>query len=259
MQSLTTLPQAEARALRGVLFDLDDTLLDHGKLTEVAYSALFRLRESGLELYVVTGRPLAWVRLVGRLFPVDGGVGENGGVMVGPGGQALDAVSPAERERRTTRLAELVREIRREFPDLEPPDDASERLSDYTFDVGERRTVEPAVVERVSAFARERGATVHVSSVHLHVGYDAVDKASGAVRMLRALKGIDPTAALARYAFVGDSENDAACFGAFHTTVGVANLRGRPTLAPRFITEAPRGRGVAELARVLSALRASAE
>jgi HAD superfamily hydrolase (TIGR01484 family) len=259
MQSLTSLPQAEARALRGLLFDLDDTLLDHGKLTEVAYSALFRLRESGLELYVVTGRPLAWVRLVGRLFPVDGGVGENGGVMVGPGGRELDAVSPAERERRTLRLAALVREIRREFPELEPPDDASERLSDYTFDVGETRQVEPAVVERVSAFARERGATVHVSSVHLHVGFDAVDKASGAVRMLRALKGVDPTAALRRYAFVGDSENDAACFGAFHTTVGVANLRGRPTLAPRFITEAPRGRGVAELARVLGALRASAE
>jgi hydroxymethylpyrimidine pyrophosphatase-like HAD family hydrolase len=100
---------------------------------------------------------------------------------------------------------------------------------------------------------------VHVSSVHLHVGFDAVDKASGVVRLLRALHGIDPTLALRRYAFIGDSENDAACFGAFRTTAGVKNLRGRPTLAPRFVTEAPRGRGVAELARVLGALRASAE
>jgi hypothetical protein len=74
---------------------------------------------------------------------------------------------------------------------------------------------------------------------------------------LRMLRGVDPSAALARYAFVGDSENDAACFGAFKTTIGVANLRGRPTLSPRFVTEAPRGRGVAELARVLGALRAS--
>jgi len=259
MQPLTRLPQAEARALKGVLFDLDDTLLDHGKLTEAAYSALFRLRESGLELYVVTGRPLAWVRLVGRLFPVDGGIGENGGVMVGPGGRALDAVSAEERARRTERLAALVREIRTAFPDVEPPDDASERLSDYTFDVGEARHVEPAVIEQLTTFARARGATVHVSSVHLHVGFDAVDKASGVVRMLRTLKSVDPTVALARYAFVGDSENDAACFGAFRTTIGVANLRGRPTLAPRYITDAPRGRGVAELARVLGALRASAE
>ena len=259
MRPLAELPQREARALRGVLFDLDDTLLDAGKLTEAAYSALFRLRESGLELYVVTGRPLGWVRLIARLFPVDGGIGENGGVMVAPGGALHDSVPAPERARRTARLAELVSAIRHEFPTLEPPDDATERLSDFTFDVGERRHVEPAVVERVTAFARERGATVHVSSVHLHVGFDAVDKASGVVRMLRRLRGVDATAVLSRYAFVGDSENDAACFGAFRTTIGVANLRGRPTLSPRFISTAPRGRGVAELARVLGALRASAE
>jgi len=259
MQPLSTLTQAEARGLRGLLFDLDDTLLDDGKLSEAAYSALFRLRESGLELYVVTGRPIAWVRLIGRLFPVDGGVGENGGVMVGAGGVTMDAVAPAERARRIERLAALVVEIRAAFPDVEPPDDASERLSDFTFDVGEKHQVPAARVAELAAFARERGATVHVSSVHLHVGFDAVDKASGVVRLLRTLRGVDATVALGRYAFVGDSENDAACFGAFKTTVGVANLRGKPTLAPRFITEAPRGRGIAELARVLGALRASAE
>ena len=259
MQPLALLPQSEARALRGVLFDLDDTLLDHGKLTEVAYSALFRLRESGLELYAVTGRPLAWVRLLARLFPIDGGVGENGGGMVGPGGELVDSVTPAVRGERTARLAELVKAVRAEFPALEPADDAAERLTDFTFDIGERQKVAAPVVERVTAFARERGATVHVSSVHLHVGFDPVDKASGVVRLLKALRHVDATLALRRYAFVGDSENDAACFGAFRSTIGVANLRGKPTLAPRFITEAPRGRGIAELARILGALRASAE
>ena len=259
MQPLALLPQSEARGLAGFLFDLDDTLLDHGKLTEVAYSALFRLRESGLELYAVTGRPLTWVRLLARLFPIDGGVGENGGGMVGPGGELVDNVTAAVRAERTARLAELVKAVRAAFPALEPADDASERITDFTFDIGERQKVEPPVVERVTAFARERGATVHVSSVHLHVGFDAVDKASGVVRLLKALRAVDATRALRRYAFVGDSENDAACFGAFKTTIGVANLRGRPTLAPRFITAAPRGRGIAELARVVGALRASAE
>jgi len=259
MRPLSSLPQIEARTLRGVLFDLDDTLLDHGKLTEAAYSALFRLRESGLELYAVTGRPLAWVRLVARLFPVDGGVGENGGVLVGAGGRLLDALAPAERAARSARLAALVAEVRAHFGELEPADDAGERLSDFTFDIGEHQRVAPARVAEVTAFAKARGATVHVSSVHLHVGFDAVDKASGVVRLLRTLRGTDPTVALTRYAFVGDSENDAACFGAFSVTVGVANLRGRPTLAPRYLTQAPRGQGVAELARVLGALRASAE
>lgn len=258
MKPLAALEATEAGALRGLLFDLDDTLLDHGKLGEHAYAALFRMKEAGLELYPVTGRPLGWVRLFARLWPVDGGVAENGGMLVGPGGAVLDAVPPEERRRRTERLAALVAEVRRAFPDLEPPDDVGERLSDFTFDVGERRRVAPEVVERVTAFARERGATVHVSSVHLHVGYDAVDKASGAVRLLRRLHGVDPTAALARYAFVGDSENDAACFAAFHTTFGVANLRGRSTLRPRFITRGERGAGFVELAERLCALRTPA-
>ena len=41
-------PAEEARALRAFLFDLDDTLLDNGAAREAAYSALFRLSESGL-------------------------------------------------------------------------------------------------------------------------------------------------------------------------------------------------------------------
>jgi HAD superfamily hydrolase (TIGR01484 family) len=259
MLPLTALGRAEALGLDGLLFDLDDTLLDHGALTEQAYAALFRLREAGLRLYVVTGRPLGWVRLLARLFPVDGGVAENGGALVGPGGRQLELEPQTVRSERTRRLRELVGEIEGAFPELEPPDDVGERVTDYTFDVGESRTVDAETVRRLTAFARERGATVHVSSVHLHVGYDATDKASGAVRLLEALSGVDPTRALSRYAFVGDSENDAACFGAFKTTIGVANLRGRPTLLPRYITRAERGAGFAELARTLGSLRASAE
>ncbi len=259
MRPLTALTGDEARALTGLLFDLDDTLLDHGRLGENAYSALFRLREARLSLYVVTGRPLGWVRLLARLFPIDGGVAENGGALVGPGGDFIDSVPPGVRAERRARLASLVRELGEAFVELAPPDDVGERLTDYTFDVGERRAVPRETIERVTAFARERGAVVHVSSVHLHVGFDAVDKASGAVRLLSKLAGVDPTAALARYAFVGDSENDAACFAAFKTTFGVANLRGRPTLMPRYLTSAPRGAGFAELSRTLGALRASSE
>jgi HAD superfamily hydrolase (TIGR01484 family) len=258
MQPLSELERSEALALRGVLFDLDDTFIDEGKLTEAAYSSLFRLREAGLELYIVTGRPLGWVRLLSRLFPVNGGVAENGGALV-VAGTLLDLTDPPERARRRASLDSLVALMRETFPDIEPVRDPSERLSDFAFDIGEEALVDAARVREAATFARERGATVFVSSVHLHVGFDPVDKASGTIALLRELHGIDATAALARYAFIGDSENDAACFAAFRTSVGVANLRGRPTLRPRFVTRGARGAGFAELARTLGALRASAE
>lgn len=255
MLPIASLSREEARRLEGLLFDLDDTLLDHGKLTETAYSALFRLREAGLALYVVTGRPSPWVRLLTRIAPISGGVAENGAVAWTADGRLIDAAEGEQRELRRSRTLDLVDAVRRAFPDLEPADDARERLTDFTFDIGERKRVSPERVERVAAFVKERGGNVHTSSVHLHVGFDAADKASGVIALLAATLAIDPTAARNRYAFIGDSENDAACFAAFPLSIGVSNLRGRPTLTPRFQTSFPRGQGFAEAARVLAAFR----
>jgi hydroxymethylpyrimidine pyrophosphatase-like HAD family hydrolase len=92
--------------------------------------------------------------------------------------------------------------------------------------------------------------------VHLHVTFDYADKASGAVRVLAADSGLDATAVRHAFAYLGDSENDAACFAAFAVSIGVANLRGRATLRPRYVTSQPMGAGVVEAARVILAKRA---
>ncbi len=255
MLPLAQLSRDEARRLEGLLFDLDDTLLDHGRLTETAYSALFRLHEAGLALYVVTGRPSPWVRLLTRLAPLSGGVAENGAVAWTADGRLLDPAEGEQRELRRSRTLDLVDAVRRAFPELAPAADAHERLTDFTFDIGERHQVAPERVRAVTAFVKDRGGNVHTSSVHLHVSHDAADKASGVIALLTATRSLDPTTARNRFAFIGDSENDAACFAAFSVSIGVANLRGRPTLTPRFVTSLPRGQGFAEAARVLAALR----
>ena len=65
MKHISSLGSEEARSLRGLLFDLDDTVLSHGLLTEAAYGALWRLRAAGLELAAVTGRPSGWGDVLG--------------------------------------------------------------------------------------------------------------------------------------------------------------------------------------------------
>ena len=75
-------------------------------------------------------------------------------------------------------------------------------------------------------------------------------------RVLGKLHGLDPFRALSAYAFIGDSENDAACFGVFRLTLGVRNLSGRPTLGPRFRTGGERAEGFIEAADLLLARRA---
>jgi hydroxymethylpyrimidine pyrophosphatase-like HAD family hydrolase len=145
-------------------------------------------------------------------------------------------------------LLDLFRE---HFGDFEPADDVRARISDRTFDIGEYRKVPPERVERARAFLHEHGARSFVSSVHLHVTFDYADKASGAVRLHARDSGLDATQARYAFAYLGDSENDASCFAAFELSIGVSNLRGRPTLRPRYVTSQPMGAGVVEAAEVI--------
>lgn len=258
MLPISALTQAEARKLRGVAFDLDDTLLDHGRLHEATYSALFRLAEAGLSLYGVTGRPAGWAEVLARVFPVQAIVAENGAVVCARHGERVllvDSVAAGERRLRDAKLTELLADFALRFPDLEPADDVRARVSDRTFDIGEFRQVAPERVAEAATFLRGRSARVFVSSVHLHATFDYADKASGTVRLLAADSGLDTTAVRHAYAYLGDSENDAPCFAAFEVSIGVANLRGRSTLQPRYITSQPMGAGVVEAARVILDLR----
>jgi len=258
LKPISALPPEEAARLRGVAFDLDDTLLDHGRLLEATYSALFRLREAGLSLYGVTGRPAGWADVLARVLPVEAIVAENGALVCAREGQRVvmrDSVDAATRREREHKLQQLLARFAHRFPDFEPADDVRARVSDRTFDIGEFRQVAPDRVAEASAFLRAEGARVFVSSVHLHATFDYADKASGAVRVLAQDSGLDATAVLHAYAYLGDSENDAACFAAFAVSIGVANLRGRTTLRPRYITSQPMGKGVAEAAQVILSLR----
>lgn len=258
MRPLDTLSKTTAARLRGLLFDLDDTFLEHGRLLPEALAALYRLREGGLELFAVTGRPAAWGAVALHQWPIDGAITENGAIaLLRDGKRTLldDPLGPTLRAERRQALLAIVEGLRGEHPELEPTDDVWQRISDYTFDIGEHRKVEPAVVARARDAARAAGAATLTSSVHLHVTLDRADKATGTLRVLCALRGLDPVAVLTSYAFIGDSENDGACFAAFQTTLGVKNLAGRPTLLPRFQTTKARAEGFIEAADLLLARR----
>jgi HAD superfamily hydrolase (TIGR01484 family) len=258
VKPITDLDPTTAQNLLGVLFDLDDTLLDHGQLSELAYASLYRLREVGLRLMAVTGRPSGWGEILTRMWPVDGMVTENGTIAVLERGrmvEVLDEVDPTTRAERCVMRDALVSDILQRFTSIGPANDVHLRRTDYTFDIGETRTVASSQVDQVEAYARSCGARTVRSSVHLHVCFDGSDKASGAIRAIVHAFGTDATTARTRFAFIGDSENDEPAFGAFSTTVGVGNLRGRPTVSPRYRTIAERGRGFAEFAQRIVALR----
>lgn len=258
MRPLDSMPTDEAGRITTLLFDLDDTVLSHGRLTRAAYGALWDLADAGFDLVAVTGRPSGWGEVIARQWPVLGVVTENGAVVLHVEDRAIVRSMRDDAEARRAKLEALVDAIRARFPELELADDNDARRTDVTFDVGERRKVDPARVDEVRRFVASKGARSIVSSVHLHATFEGDDKASGALRLLRERRGIDAGATRVKCAFVGDSENDAACFAGFRTTIGVANVIPwvpRLSVPPRYVTRAPMGEGFAELARVLVAAR----
>ena len=255
------MPPAEARGLVGVLFDLDDTVLSHGVLRRAAYDAIWSMHEAGLRLVAVTGRPSGWGEVIARQWPIDGAVTENGAVHVVREGKGValsfdgDAAAVAERR---ARLEELVRVVAKAMPDVKLADDVHARRSDVAWDIGERERVEPADVAELAALVVAHGARTTRSSVHLHASYERDDKASGAIRFVHGRFGDDEGAALHRWAFVGDSGNDAACFAAFKHTFGVENVRAYArvlSVPPRWVAPSKRGAGFAEIAKAIIASR----
>jgi len=252
-------PEARAK-VRGILFDIDDTLTTEGKLTATAYAAMGRLHEAGLLVVPITGRPAGWCDHFARMWPVDAVVGENGAFYF-----RYDAAErkltkrflapQAERTQNRRRLEALKREILAAVPGTGVASDQLYREADLAIDYCEDVEPLPAeAVARIVELFEAAGATAKVSSIHVNGWFGDYDKLTATRVMLAECFGVDLDADKEIYVFAGDSPNDAPMFAAFPNAVGVANLRDfedRLAAKPAFITLARAGAGFAELAAAL--------
>ena len=78
MRLIKHIPAEVCQNIRGVFFDIDDTVTTDGRLEGSAYLAIEKLKQAGLLTIPITGRPAGWCDLIARFWPVDGVVGENG-------------------------------------------------------------------------------------------------------------------------------------------------------------------------------------
>ncbi len=242
--------------IRGLIFDVDDTVTRHGRLEPEAFTAMHALVDHGFTLISITGRPLGWSDVIARHWPVACAVGENGAGYgrVDYRGKFARGYAQSEEEREDARavLDAIQAEVARALPHVAVADDQVARRCDLAFDVAEHTTVPADEVDALVAIIERHGARSAVSSVHAHAIPGTWDKASGARLAVETALSItfDPD----EWVFIGDSGNDSAAFELFARSVGVSNVRDRldrVTSPPRFVTEADRGRGFAELARLL--------
>jgi HAD superfamily hydrolase (TIGR01484 family) len=268
MKPIAEMTGEEAAGLRYILMDIDDTLTRDGKLPVSAYAALWDLREAGLKVIPVTGRPAGWCDLIAREWPADGVIGENGALAFweepeGEGGRrALKAEFHPQALRNDHPALERVKERAfREFPELRMAKDQFARLFDIAIDFAEEDPVLPlSVAERIRSIAEGEGALAKVSSIHVNVWMGKYDKLSMAERFLSRRFGWQSGAGDREVAFVGDSPNDEPMFSRFPLACAVANVRRYGGLIKKFPAYAASkecGDGFAEIAGTILSKRPS--
>ncbi len=248
---------AMLRHVAGVLTDIDDTLTTDGAITPDALAALYGLRDAGLPVLAITGRPMGWCEPFAREWPVDAIVAENGAVALFRQGDALQveyAQDAATRENNAQRLREVASLVLQRVPGATLARDSAGRMTDIAIDHGEFAHLDAARIDAVVRLMHEHGLTATVSSIHINGWFGEHDKLSGARWIVQRLWGRNIDLERERWLYVGDSTNDQSMFAHFPQSVGVANLlrfAAALTTWPAYVTEGERGAGFAEVARRL--------
>ncbi len=250
----------DAQRIRGLLFDIDDTLTTEGKLTLEAYAGLDRLKRAGRILVAVTGRPAGWCDHIARMWPVDAVVGENGAFYFCSKHGKLHKrfQDPDEtRARNLGRLKEIGMRILGQVPGCALASDQPYRETDLAIDYCEDVPPLPLeTAERIAAQMRAEGLTAKVSSIHVNGWFGSYDKLAMTSLLFAEQFGLSVDTLRQEFAYAGDSPNDAPMFAFFVCSVGVANIArfsGSFKPEPKYVTRGAAGAGFAELAAQLLA------
>ena len=257
IKPLSTAPRAALAGIIAVLTDIDDTLTLHGRLPGEAYCAMWALKQAGIKVVPITGRPAGWCDLIARQWPVDGVVGENGAFYFRYDQAAKKMVrvyaqSPEERRANSEKLWTIARTVLGDFPGTAIASDQAYREIDVAIDFCEDVPPLPlTTAQEIAAAFHAEGAAAKVSSIHVNAWFGAHDKLTMSRRFLVEAFDIRSEIEFGRVAYCGDSPNDAPMFEGFPISIGVANIRPYVRLmehSPNYVTEAEGGYGFAEFA-----------
>jgi HAD superfamily hydrolase (TIGR01484 family) len=268
-----------------VLTDIDDTLTAGGHIEPQALHALHQLHAAGIPVVAITGRPAGWSETFAwgdpdrglAPWPVQAIVAENGAVALMPENILIkintqrlsdkhEALSKkiylqpdTERLANALILKKAAQHILHAIPQARLAHDSAGRETDIAIDHSEFSHLPPGAIAQVVDIMRSHGLTATVSSIHINGWLGSHNKLVGARWLLQTLWGRALDQELNQWVYVGDSTNDQIMFQHLPHTVGVANIaRFWPELQhhPRYVTQAERGQGFAEVARrLLPALR----
>jgi HAD superfamily hydrolase (TIGR01484 family) len=254
---------SDARMIRYVLTDIDDTLTLNGRLPSVAFAAMETIQAAGVAVIPVTGRPAGWCDHIARMWPVQGIVGENGAFYFHYDDNSRKMVrrywkTEKERLEDRMRLDAIQKAVLKSVPGSRVASDQAYREADLAIDFCEDVAPLPSVdIDRIVACFAEAGAQAKISSIHVNGWFGDYDKLSMTRLFFQEILSEDLDAIRDLVIYAGDSPNDAPMFRFFPKSVGVANVKnfmGKMPHDPAWLTEREGGLGFAEMADRLMSL-----
>lgn len=211
--------------IRFVLTDMDETLTFKGRLAAETYSAPERLQRADIRVIPVTAAPAGWCDQMARMWPVDGVIGENGGLFF----RRSEDPHHLEREywhqgqaaeRARQQRERLISTIREQVPWARLAADQSFRQTSIAFDIpheSEKR-------QQLSRVIIEAGAEHTFNNLWALAWFGSYEKLTMAQRILRQVYGLVADQEQNQVFYSGDSLNDAPMFGHFKHTLGVSTI-----------------------------------
>ena len=256
MRLIKHIPSEVCQNIRGVFFDIDDTVTTDGRLEGSAYLAIEKLKQAGLLTIPITGRPAGWCDLIARFWPVDGVVGENGAFYFAYDRNTLKmrrcyVRSEEQRREDQKKLAKLKKEILQRVPGSAISADQTYREADLAVDFCEDVAPLPnESVLKIKNIFEDSGAVAKISSIHVNGWFGDYDKLSTCQLFVSSQFGFKLSEQREKFIFVGDSPNDEPMFQYFPNAVGVANVqnfKNQLQHPPTWVTHQESGFGFVEL------------
>jgi len=221
-------PKRELANIKYLVSDIDDTLTLDSVLPAEVYTSLETMREQGIIVILITGRPAGWCDMIARFWPVDAVIGENGSFYFKPDNGRIKRVwidDAATRKANLLRLQAMADKIVAKFPGTALAEDNPFRATDVAVDFAEDvKPLSLETAEQIREQFEQLGATAKVSSIHVNAWIGSYNKLSMFEKLLASEYKLCIDDILNKTIYTGDSPNDAPMFRRFHLSIGVKSV-----------------------------------
>jgi len=267
---LSELTFKQAKQIKWLLTDVDDTLTWEGKLPAETLLALDKLNKAGVNIVPVTGACAGWCDQMARLWPVHGVIGENGAFWMQKNAQGFTSREMTPITKMRQQQSELIGQLDlllENYPDVTYAYDQRFRFCDVAINLSQdREPLAEAVCDELLNKVKQlkvdgQSVNAALSSIHLNVWVGNHSKRLTAEKYLLengAIKSIIEN----EISYIGDSQNDESMFAWLPLTFGVNNIINvlpKLTAKPAYLTEKNGGYGFVELAEIILQAKQSNE